>query len=70
MHERRALVSQAAVRAISGYRGFAMGALHATEGRFPMKPRGRRRPMCGGLSRELKMRYLPRRWLEIIAVRI
>lgn len=68
MRERRVLLSQSAVRAISSYRDFAMGALRATEEDADAASRALQvtvRPTF----RDLKMRYLPRRWLEIIAIR-
>jgi SAM-dependent methyltransferase len=68
MRERRVLLSQSAVRAISGYWDFAMGALRATEEDAEAACRALQvtvRPTF----RDLRMRSLPRRWLEIIAVR-
>lgn len=68
MRERRVLLSQSAVRAISSYWDFAMGALRATEEDAEAASRALQvsvRPTF----RDLRMRYLPRRWLEIIAVR-
>lgn len=68
MRERRVLLGQSAVRAISSYRDFAMGALRATEEDADAAARALQltvRPTF----RELGMRHLPRRWLEIIAVK-
>jgi len=68
MRERRVLLSQSAVRAISGYPEFAMGALRATEHDAEAASRALQvtvRPTFNDLG----MRFLPRRWLEIIAVR-
>lgn len=68
MRERRVLLSQSAVQAISSYRDFAVGALRATEEDAEAAARALQvtvRPTF----RDLRMRYLPRRWLEIVAVR-
>lgn len=68
VRERRVLLSQAAVRAISGYRDFAMGALRANE----EEAEDASRALQGTVQqtfRDLHMKYLPRNWLEIIAVR-
>ena len=68
MRERRVLLSQAAVRAICAYKEFAKGALHATDADADEAA------MCLQVSvqqtfRDLKMKYLPRNWLEIVAVK-
>jgi ubiquinone/menaquinone biosynthesis C-methylase UbiE len=68
VRERRVLLSQAAVRAISGYRDFAMGALRASEEDADDASRALRTTVQQAF-RDLKMRYLPRNWLEIIAVK-
>ncbi len=68
IRERRVLLSQAAVRAISSYSEFAKGALHATdedaeEAALALQVTVRQ------AFHDLKMKYLPRNWLEIIAVK-
>ncbi len=66
--ERRVLLSQAAVRAISSYKEFAKGALHATD--EDAEQASEALQVCVQQTfRDLKMKYLPRNWLEIIAVR-
>jgi ubiquinone/menaquinone biosynthesis C-methylase UbiE len=65
---RRVLLSQAAVRAISSYKEFAKGALHAAdddadEASLALQATVRQ------TFHDLKMKYLPRNWLEIIAVK-
>jgi len=67
MRERRVLLSQAAVRAICTYKTFAMGALHATEEDAEEAARSLQVTVKSTFN-ELKMKYLPRNWLEIIAV--
>lgn len=69
MRERRVLLSQASVRAISAYKEFAKGALHATdedadEAALSLQVTVQQ------TFRDLHMKYLPRNWLEIIAVKI
>ncbi|HWC30839.1 MAG TPA: methyltransferase domain-containing protein, partial [Dehalococcoidia bacterium] len=66
--ERRVLLSQAAVRAISSYKDFAMGALHATEEDAEEAAKALQATVKQTF-RDLKMKYLPRTWLEIIAVK-
>ena len=68
MRERRVLLSQAAVRSISSYTEFAKGALHATDGDAEEASKVLQATVQQTF-RELKMRYLPRNWLEIIAVK-
>lgn len=68
MRERRVLLSQSAVRAISSYLEFAMGALRATEHDAEAASRALRLTVRPTFN-DLGMRFLPRRWLEIIAVR-
>ena len=68
MRERRVLLSQSAVRAISSYLEFAMGALRATEHDAEAASRALQRTVRPTFN-DLRMRFLPRRWLEIIAVR-
>ena len=68
VRERRVLLSQAAVRAISGYRDFAMGALRASEEDAEEAARALQSTVQQAF-RDLHMKYLPRNWLEIIAVR-
>ncbi|HEY7268860.1 MAG TPA: methyltransferase domain-containing protein [Dehalococcoidia bacterium] len=68
MRERRVQLSQAAVRAICSYRNFAMGALHATEEDAEEASKALQATVKQTFH-ELNMKYLPRNWLEIIAVR-
>ena len=68
MRERRVLLSQAAVRAISSYKEFAKGALHATD-EDAEEAALALQATVQQTFRELKMKYLPRTWLEIIAVK-
>ncbi|HXH23037.1 MAG TPA: methyltransferase domain-containing protein [Dehalococcoidia bacterium] len=68
MRERRVLLSQSAVRAICGYKNFAMGALHATDEDAEQASQALQ-VTVRQTFRDLKMHYLPRNWLEIIAVR-
>jgi ubiquinone/menaquinone biosynthesis C-methylase UbiE len=68
IRERRVRLSQAAVRAICSYKVFAMGALHATERDAEEASRALQETVKQTF-RELNMKYLPRNWLEIIAVR-
>jgi ubiquinone/menaquinone biosynthesis C-methylase UbiE len=68
MRERRVLLSQAAVRAISSYKEFAMGALHATDEDAQEASRVLQSTVKNTFN-DLKMKYLPRRWLEIVAVK-
>ena len=64
--QRRVLLSQAAVRAISSYKEFAKGALHATDEDAEEASRALQ-VTVQQTFRDLKMKYLPRTWLEIIA---
>jgi len=64
--ERRVLLSQAAVRAISAYKEFAKGALHATDEDADEASRVLQATVQQTF-RDLKMKYLPRTWLEILA---
>ena len=66
--ERRVLLSQAAVRAISSYKDFAMGALHATEEDAEEAARALQATVKQTFH-DLQMKYLPRTWLEILAVK-
>jgi ubiquinone/menaquinone biosynthesis C-methylase UbiE len=68
VRERRVLLNQAAVRAISGYQEFAMGALRATSEDADEAGRALQSTVREAF-RDLNMRYLPRNWLEIIAVK-
>jgi ubiquinone/menaquinone biosynthesis C-methylase UbiE len=68
VRERRVLLSQAAVRAISSYKDFAMGALRATEEDANAASRALQASVQPTF-RDLQMKYLPRKWLEIIAVK-
>jgi ubiquinone/menaquinone biosynthesis C-methylase UbiE len=68
MRERRVLLSQAAVRAISSYKEFAKGALHATDDDADEASKALQATVRETF-RDLKMKYLPRTWLEIIAVK-
>ena len=66
--ERRVMLSQAAVRAISSYKDFAMGALHATEQDAEEAAKALQATVKQTFH-DLQMRYLPRTWLEIVAVK-
>ena len=66
--ERRVLLSQAAVRAISSYRDFAIGALHATEEDADEASKVLQATVRQTFN-DLKMKYLPRNWLEIVAIK-
>jgi ubiquinone/menaquinone biosynthesis C-methylase UbiE len=66
--ERRVMLSQAAVRAISSYKDFAMGALHATEKDAEDAAKALQATVRQTFH-DLQMKYLPRTWLEIIAVK-
>lgn len=66
--ERRVLLSQAAVRAISSYRDFAKGALHATDEDAEAAAAVLQATVRQTFN-DLKMKYLPRNWLEIVAVK-
>ncbi len=66
--ERRVMLSQAAVRAISSYKDFAMGALHATE-EDAEQAAGSLQATVRQTFHDLQMKYLPRTWLEIVAVK-
>ena len=68
MRERRVLLSQAAVRAICAYKEFAKGALHATDEDANDASQALQ-AMVQQTFRDLKMKYLPRNWLEIVAVK-
>jgi ubiquinone/menaquinone biosynthesis C-methylase UbiE len=68
MRERRVLLSQAAVRAISSYKEFAKGALHASDEDADEASRALQ-VTVQQTFRDLKMKYLPRTWLEIVAVK-
>jgi ubiquinone/menaquinone biosynthesis C-methylase UbiE len=65
---RRVLLSQAAVRAISSYKEFAKGALHAADDDADEASRALQATVQQTFH-DLKMKYLPRNWLEIIAVK-
>lgn len=68
MRERRVLLSQAAVRAISSYKEFAKGALHTTDEDAQEASRVLQATVRKTFN-DLKMKYLPRMWLEIVAVK-
>jgi ubiquinone/menaquinone biosynthesis C-methylase UbiE len=68
MRERRVLLSQASVRSISSYAEFAKGALHATDADADEAALSLQATVQQTF-RDLKMKYLPRNWLEIIAVK-
>jgi ubiquinone/menaquinone biosynthesis C-methylase UbiE len=68
VRERRVLLSQAAVRAISSYRDFAMAALRATDDDADEASKALQATVQQAF-RDLKLKYLPRNWLEIIAVK-
>ena len=65
---RRVLLSQAAVRAISSYKEFAKGALHAADEDADEASLALQATVQQTFH-DLKMKYLPRNWLEIIAVK-
>jgi ubiquinone/menaquinone biosynthesis C-methylase UbiE len=69
VRERRVLLSQAAVRAISSYRDFAVGALRATDEDADAASRALQASVQPTF-RDLQMKYLPRKWLEIIAANV
>jgi ubiquinone/menaquinone biosynthesis C-methylase UbiE len=66
--ERRVMLSQAAVRAISSYKDFAMGALHATEADAEQAAKALQATVKQTFH-DLQMKALPRTWLEIVAVK-
>ena len=66
--ERRVMLSQAAVRAISSYKDFAMGALHATEEDAEIAAKSLQATVKQTFH-DLQMKALPRTWLEIVAVK-
>ena len=68
MRERRVRLSQAAVRAISSYKDFAKGALHATDEDAAQASMALQVTVRKTFN-DLKMRYLPRNWLEIVAIK-
>jgi ubiquinone/menaquinone biosynthesis C-methylase UbiE len=68
MRERRVLLSQAAVRAISSYKEFAKGALHAIDEDAETAATALQVTVKQTFQ-DLKMKALPRNWLEIIAVK-
>jgi hypothetical protein len=68
VRERRVLLSQAAVRAISSYSEFAKGALHASDEDAAEASRALQVTVKQTFN-DLKMKYLPRNWLEIIATK-
>ncbi len=67
--ERRVLLSQAAVRAISSYKEFAKGALHATDEDAEEASRALQ-VTVQQTFRDLHMKALARNWLELIAVKV
>ena len=68
MRERRVLLSQAAVRAICAYKEFAKGALHATD-EDANEASQALQVTVRQTFHDLQMKYLPRNWLEIVAVK-
>ena len=66
--ERRVFLSQAAVRAISSYKVFAKGALHATDEDAEEVSRALQATVRQTF-RDLQMKRLARNWLELIAVK-
>jgi putative transposase len=58
-----------AVRAISSYRDFAVGALRATDEDADAASRALQASVQPTF-RDLQMKYLPRKWLEIIAANV
>ena len=67
--ERTVRLSQASVRAISAYKEFAKGALHATDEDAEDAVMALQETVQQAF-RDLKMKYLPRHWLELIAVKV
>jgi ubiquinone/menaquinone biosynthesis C-methylase UbiE len=68
MRERRVRLNQAAVRAISSYKEFAKGALHATDEDADTAAKVLQATVRKTFN-DLKMKTLPRNWLEIVAVK-
>jgi ubiquinone/menaquinone biosynthesis C-methylase UbiE len=68
MRERSVRLSQSSVRAISAYKEFAKGALHATDEDAEQASLALQRSVSQAF-RDLKMKFLPRNWLEVIAVK-
>ncbi len=66
--ERRVLLPQSAVRAISSYKEFAKGALHATDEDAEEASRALQTTVRQTFQ-DLQMKYLPRNWAEFIAVK-
>ena len=68
VRERRVLLSAAALRAISNYKDFAMGALHATEEDW-LEACKALESTVGHALRDVDLKSLPHNWLEIIAMK-
>jgi ubiquinone/menaquinone biosynthesis C-methylase UbiE len=64
--ERRVKLSQASVRAISTYKEFAKGALHATDEDAAEASMALQESVKQAFN-DLNMKFLPRNWLELIA---
>ncbi len=69
MRERRMLLGPAALCAISSYKEFAMGALHAVEEDAREACRALQSTVEQALL-DVGLTYLPHNWLEIIAVKV
>ncbi|MGH7922201.1 MAG: class I SAM-dependent methyltransferase [Candidatus Dormibacteraceae bacterium] len=69
VRERRVLLSEAAICAISSYKGFAMGALHATEEDAYEACHALECSVEQALL-DVHLTSLPHNWLEIIAVKV
>jgi ubiquinone/menaquinone biosynthesis C-methylase UbiE len=68
LRERRVNLTQSSVKAISSYREFAKGALHATDEDADAASQALQVTVRQAF-RDLKMKFLPRNWLEVIAVK-
>jgi ubiquinone/menaquinone biosynthesis C-methylase UbiE len=68
MRERSVRLSQSSVQAISAYKEFAKGALHATDEDAEEASLALQHTVRQAFK-DLKMKFLPRNWLEVIAVK-
>jgi ubiquinone/menaquinone biosynthesis C-methylase UbiE len=68
MRHRVVHLSQSSVKAISTYKEFAKGALHATDEDAETASQALQASVRQAF-RDLKMKFLPRNWLEVIAVK-
>jgi ubiquinone/menaquinone biosynthesis C-methylase UbiE len=66
--ERRVNLSQSSVKAISSYKEFAKGALHATDD-DALQASLALQASVKLAFKDLKMKFLPRNWLEVIAAK-